>query len=85
MRILDTWTPVTYHRFCNAYKGYNQAFMITKESKKNAYPSAYVKGIDNVVLAGQWLSPPGGLPGAAIQGKYAVQRILKKENRSIAI
>ncbi|WP_428866926.1 hypothetical protein [Clostridium sediminicola] len=31
----------------------------------------------------QWLSPPGGLPGAAIQGKYSIQRILKKEKRSI--
>lgn len=79
MKILDIWTPVTYHRYCNAYKGYNQSFMITKYSVKNPYPSANIKGIDNVVLAGQWINPPGGLPGAAIQGKYAIQRILKKE------
>ena len=26
MEILDSWTPVTYKRYCNAYKGYNQAF-----------------------------------------------------------
>ena len=85
MKILDTWIPVTYHRYCNAYKGYNQSFMITKHSAKNPYPSAYIKGIDNVVLAGQWINPPGGLPGAAIQGKYSIQRILKKEKRSIKI
>lgn len=85
MKILDIWTPVTYHRYCNAYKGYNQSFMITKHSAKNSYLSANIKGIDNVVLAGQWLNPPGGLPGAAIQGKYSIQRILKKEKRSIKI
>lgn len=85
MKILDIWTPITYKRYCNAYKGYNQAFTITKNSMKNPYPSAYVKGIDNVILAGQWLSPPGGLPGAAIQGKFSIQRILKKEKRSINI
>lgn len=85
MRILDTWTPVTYHRYCNAYKGYNQSFTITKYSTKNSYPSPLVKDIDNVVLAGQWLNPPGGLPGAAVQGKFAIQRILKKENRDIKI
>lgn len=85
MKILDTWTPVTYHCYCNAYKGYNQSFMITKHSAKNPYPSAYIKGLDNVVLAGQWINPPGGLPGAAIQGKYSIQRILKKEKRSIKI
>ena len=85
MEILDTWTPVTYRRYCNAYKGYNQAFTITKNSMKNPYPSAYIKGIDNVILAGQWLSPPGGLPGAAIQGKYSIQRVLRKEKRNIKI
>lgn len=85
MKILDTWTPVTYHRYCNAYKGYNQSFTITKHSAKNQHPSANIKGIDNVVLAGQGLNPPGGLPVAAIQGKYSIQRILKKEKRSIKI
>lgn len=85
MKILDSWTPVTYHRYCNAYKGYNQAFTITRYSMKNPYPPAYIKGIENCLLSGQWLSPPGGLPGAAIQGKYAVQRILKKEKRSISL
>ena len=85
MTILDSWTPVTYKRYCNAYKGYNQAYMITKNSMKNPYPSPFVKGIENVILAGQWLSPPGGLPGAAIQGKFSIQRILKKEKRSIKI
>ena len=47
--------------------------------------NANIKGIDNVVLAGQWINPPGGLPGAGIQGKFSIQRILKKEKRSIKI
>lgn len=85
LSILDVWTPLTYERWCNAYRGYNQACVITKHSRKNPYPGAWLKGVDNLVLAGQWLSPPGGLPGAAIQGKYAVQRILKKERRSIRL
>lgn len=84
LRLLDCWTPVTYERWCNAYKGYNQAYMPTKQSRKES-PSPYVEGLDNIVLAGQWLSPPGGLPSAAIVGKFAVQRILHKENRKITI
>lgn len=80
--ILDVWTPATYHRYCNAYKGYNQAFTITKKSMKNPYPSAWIDGIDNVVLAGQWINPPGGLPGSVVTGKYAIQRILKKLGKS---
>lgn len=85
MKILDVWTPVTYHRYCNAYKGYNQAYTITKQSRQQVYPSPFVKGVDNVIIAGQWMSAPGGLPGAAIQGKYSIQRILKKCGRKTEI
>ena len=70
---------MTYARYCSAYKGFYQAFMISKDSAKLPYPPAYVDGLDNVILAGQWISPPGGLPGAAITGKAAVQRIMNKE------
>lgn len=78
LTVLDIWTPMTYKRWCNAFKGYNQAFIITKDSMKNPYPNAWLQGLDNVLIANQWLSAPGGLPGAAIQGKYAIQRIEKK-------
>ncbi len=81
LSILDIWTPITYTRYCNAYKGFYQSFMISKDSAKLPYPSAYIKGLDNVILAGQWISPPGGLPGAAITGKFAVQRICQLENK----
>lgn len=79
MELLDCWTPATYRKWCNCYKGYNQAFVVTKGSGKDPYPKPWVKGLDNVLLSGQWLSPPGGVPGAVIQGKYAVQRILHRE------
>ena len=85
MTILDSWTPVTYKRYCNAYKGYNQAFVASKNADAKLYPSPYVKNLDNVILCGQWITPPGGVPGAAITGKFAIQRILKKENKDVNI
>lgn len=75
LKLLDAWTPMTYERYLNAYKGFYQAFTITKNSAKRPYPKALLEKVDNVVLAGQWLNPPGGLPGAATAGKFAVQRI----------
>lgn len=78
LSILDVWTPVTYGRYCNAYQGYYQACTIGKKAGKKTTPSPFVRGLKNVVLAGQWLSPPGGLPGAAAAGKYAIQRIRRK-------
>ena len=38
-----------------------------------------IKGIDNLYMSGQWLMPPGGLPVALVTGKWAIQRICKKE------
>ncbi len=78
LEILDVWTPVTYERYCNAYKGYNQACIISKYADKNSTPSPFLKGAKNVVLAGQWLSPPGGLPGAAITGRFAIARVKRR-------
>ncbi|MFA7119218.1 MAG: FAD-dependent oxidoreductase, partial [Sphaerochaetaceae bacterium] len=75
LTLLDSWTPCTYHRYCNAHNGYNQACVITKRSAKRPYPSAFVKGIGNLVLAGQWVSPPGGIPGSCITGKHAAYRV----------
>lgn len=84
MMLLDVWTPMTYKRYCNAFKGYNQAYIITKRSRRNAYVSPVIRGVENAWISGQWLSSPGGLPSAAIQGKYSIQRILRKEGRSEA-
>ena len=83
MNILDVWTPVTYKRYCNAYKGYNQSFVAGKNTDPKLYPSPYVENLHNIILCGQWISPPGGAPGAAITGKFAIQRILKKDKRDV--
>lgn len=77
VKILDVWTPVTYNRYCNSYKGAYMSFVETKNSKKIIVPGI-IKGLDNVFLAGQWLMSPGGLPVAAATGKYAAWRIEKK-------
>ncbi|MBE6846253.1 MAG: NAD(P)/FAD-dependent oxidoreductase, partial [Ruminococcus sp.] len=44
-----------------------------------------LKGIRNLYVAGQWTNSPGGLPVAVASGKFAVQRILKKQKRNTEI
>lgn len=75
VRILDVWTPVTYDRFCHAYKGAYMSFVTTKGAKSITVPGK-MKGLSNVFLASQWLMGPGGLPTAAAMGKFAAQRIM---------
>ena len=76
--VLDTWTPVTYARLCNAYRGAYMAFVADKDTKTVTTPGV-IKQLKNVFLAGQWLMGSGGLPPATAQGKFAAWRICKKE------
>ena len=77
IRVLDVWTPMTYTRYCNSYKGAYMSFVTTKQAKSITAPGT-IKGLKNVLLASQWLMGPGGLPTAAAMGKYAAWRIIKK-------
>lgn len=75
---------LTYSRYCNAYHGAYMSF-ITKKQEKAFRVKGTVKGISNLYIASQWINAPGGLPVAVVAGKFAVQRILKKEHKSIEI
>lgn len=76
IRILDVWTPMAYVHYCNAYRGAYMSF-VTAKGAKNITTPGKIKGLDNVLLASQWLMGPGGLPTAAAMGKFAAWRILK--------
>lgn len=84
MEHLDSWTPLTYERYCNAYHGSYMSFVTTPEGKQIKMKGT-IKGINNLYVAGQWTNSPGGLPVAVASGKFAVQRILKKNGRDINI
>lgn len=77
VRVIDIWTPMTYTRYCNSYKGAYMGFVTTKQAKSITTPGV-IKGLDNVFLATQWLMGPGGLPTAAAMGKFAAWRIINK-------
>lgn len=75
---IDVASPLTYTRYTNAYHGAWMSFMMTPKAKMMMH-KGLIKGLDNVLLAGMWLQPPGGTPVAAVTGKFAVQRICRRE------
>ncbi len=79
VELLDVTTPLTYERYCNAYKGSYMSFLTTKNSKGLMRKGEF--GIKNLALAGQWVMPPGGLPIALFSGKHAVIRICRMDKR----
>ena len=72
---LDSFTPLTLKRMCNSYMGQFMTYALTK--KVPSYTRSFlVEGLDNFVLANQWLVLPGGTPVAATNGKLASQLVL---------
>ncbi len=76
---LDVATPITYERYCGAWRGAWMSYGPSQGSKPMLL-NGRIKGIDNLFMAGQWLMPPGGLAIAMLTGKWAIQRLCKKEN-----
>lgn len=78
--LLDMLTPVTIERYCRSYRGAYLPFgNITNYYEASNHPGR-IEGVNNLFLAGQWVSQDGGLPMAAIAGKFAVQRMINSEN-----
>ena len=78
LQLLDVWTPATYRRYVDSEIGSFMSFAMPKGrlpiKLKNRVP-----GRDRILLAGQWLQMPGGLPIAAATGKDAVDAIDRME------
>lgn len=80
LSVVEIVTPKSFNRYTGAYKGSYMGFIQTPYVKKEIHPGV-LKGLDNFYLAGQWLQTPGGLPNAVITGRFAVQRLLKRNDK----
>lgn len=88
VKMTDVATPATFKRYCNAYRGSYMSFITIPKAKPSMIPENHkgtIDGIRNMYLAGQWVFPNGGLPLAAIAGKFAIQRICRQEKLSIKL
>ena len=74
VEVTDVVTPVTYERYCGAWRGSWMTWVKRAEGVPQYYPGV-LPGLENFILAGMWTMPPGGLPGAAASGRFAAQRL----------
>lgn len=81
IKLLDVATPCTFNRYVNTSNGVYMGFFFTHRSPMFAH-NGKLEGLNNFYLSGQWLQGPGGLPIAMTQGKFAIQRICKREKLS---
>jgi phytoene desaturase len=74
IEVIDVVTPVTYERYCNAWRGSWMTWSGGGKDVPRYYPGV-LPGLTNFIMAGMWTQPPGGLPGAGMAGRSAVYRL----------
>ena len=79
IEVADVVTPVTYERYCNAWRGAWMTWVTSGDKTVPRYVSGVLPGLENFIMAGMWTLPPGGLPGACTAGKFAAQRLCMQE------
>jgi len=80
IKVIDCFTPLTLEKYCNATHGGYMSFSKVKDCLLYSHPKN-IKGISNLVLGGQWVSSPGGIPMAALSGKNAVKYLKKIDSK----
>lgn len=80
VEMTDLATPHTFIRYTGNWQGSYEGWLWTRESMNLTLPQV-LPGLSSFYLAGQWVAPGGGLPGAALSARKAVQLMCKAEGR----
>lgn len=74
IKIIDSWTPMTYINYFNSYYGSYMGFVFPKNGSLKSL-SPRIKGIKNMLFATYWQTYTGGLPIAARLGESVTRYI----------
>jgi len=80
IEVIDVATPRTDVKYTGVKDGAYEGFMPSKENMMKSLKMQLPR-LQNFYMAGQWLTPGGGLPPSAQTGKWVVQLICKKEKQ----
>ena len=67
IKLLDSWTPITYNNYFNTYYGSYMGFVLKKKMNINKL-SPKIKDLKNIYYLSYWQNSIGGLPVAAKLG-----------------
>jgi phytoene dehydrogenase-like protein len=76
----DVATPMTFERYTGNWRGSYMGWKSTTETL-GMRMSKTVPGLGNFYMAGMWVDPPGGTPGAVMSGRYVTQIICKRDKK----
>jgi phytoene dehydrogenase-like protein len=74
IEVVDVATPATIVRYTGNWKGSMEGWLMTPSTGIRQLPCV-LPGLRNFYMAGQWISPGGGLPSGLMTGKAVSKRI----------
>ncbi|UCG42556.1 MAG: NAD(P)/FAD-dependent oxidoreductase [candidate division WOR-3 bacterium] len=80
VEVVDVATPVTFERYTGNWKGSYMGWMATPATE-GTWMKRTLPGLANFYMAGQWVFMGGGVPGAILSGRHAMQVICKKDGK----
>jgi phytoene dehydrogenase-like protein len=81
VEMLDVATPLTFERYTGNWEGSMEGWLITTKSMRLRMKKT-LPGLADFYMAGQWVSPGGGLPGCAITAKEVMQLICHADGKA---
>ncbi len=78
VEMVDVATPLTYVRYTGNWRGAMEGFMPGIKTMLAPLPKT-LPGVEHFSMAGQWVSPGGGLQSGLLTGRDAIRRICKAE------
>ncbi|MGC8765219.1 MAG: phytoene desaturase family protein [Brevinematia bacterium] len=85
VEVIDVATPATIIRYTNNWHGSYEGF-IPKDIKGLIAPlPCKLPGLSNFYMVGQWTTPTGGVPNAAISGRRVALKICRKEGKKFNV
>jgi phytoene dehydrogenase-like protein len=80
---MDLATPASFERWTGNWQGSYQGWLPTPKLLGRRLPRA-LPGLKNFYMAGHWVEPGGGLPPAALSGRYVAQMICARDGKSFS-
>lgn len=78
--VVDVSTPHTVKRYTNNWHGSYEGFAVTPKALMSKLPKE-VPGLKNFYMIGQWTTPGGGIPPAALDGRNIAIQLCKKDRK----
>ena len=80
VEMIDVSTPSTVIRYTNNWKGSYEGWVLTPKIRFKQMKKV-LPGLKNFYMAGQWVTPGGGLPTALMSGRNVTQIICKEDRK----